>query len=182
VMPLTAIAPQGAIAVSGITSGRDQYRPGYGWGDPNHNHTGPPGICRGTANPPDRANTPGCPPAALAPPLQARRTNDGLAAVVRTTVTISEQASLSIAVVDRAGKKLLLTQSSRRGGSTVGQGVEGPQTKVIRYQMLVPRALPVQLRIPVNLLRPGQLYRIVIQATDPQGNRRAITIPFRLTS
>ena len=68
----------------------------------------------------------------------------------------------------------------RRGGSTVGQGVDGPQTKVIRYQMLVPRAIPLQLRIPVNLMRPGQLYRIVVYARDPQGNRSSITIPFRL--
>ena len=28
----------------GLTAGGDQYRPGYGFGDENHNHTGPPGL------------------------------------------------------------------------------------------------------------------------------------------
>lgn len=164
-----AVAPSGTetvIVVRGISSGGDQYRPGFGFGDPNHNHTGPPGLVRK-----------GGP---LAPPLIARRTRDGLAAVVSTRVTIDEQAHLSISVIAPDGKKLLLTQGSKRGGSKVGQGVSGPQTKVIQYALLVPRTFPVVLRIPIHLLQPGVTYRLQIIAIDPDGNRKTLVIPFRL--
>ena len=36
----------GRLAVASATSGSDQYRPGNGFGDKNHNHTGPPGQKR----------------------------------------------------------------------------------------------------------------------------------------
>jgi hypothetical protein len=36
----------GHLTVAGATAGGDQYRPGYGFGDRNHNHTGPPGLQR----------------------------------------------------------------------------------------------------------------------------------------
>lgn len=158
------VSPQAAISVSGITAGGDQYRPGFGWGDPNHNHTGPPGLQRQGGN--------------FAPPLRAARTRDRLAAIVSTRVTISEQAFLSIFVVDPRGRRLLLTQSSRRGCSTVGQGVKGPQTKVILYRMLVPRTIPLRLRIPRSQLRPNVRHRIIVQARDPDGNKRRLAIPF----
>jgi len=35
------------VVGKGLTAGGDQYRPGFGFGDPNHNHTGPPGVTNG---------------------------------------------------------------------------------------------------------------------------------------
>ena len=154
----------GPITVAGINAGRDQYRPGYGWGDPNHNHTGPPGLRRSGG--------------AAAPPLRAQPVGS-LARTVAASVNLTEQATLFISVVDRAGRPLLITQRSRRGGSIVGTGISGPQTKFIRYQVLVPRAIPLVLRVPANLLRRGQTYRIRVVAIDPQGNRSTLFVPFR---
>jgi hypothetical protein len=159
-----AVAPDknaGPVAIRGLNAGKDQYRPGYGWGDENHTHTGPPGL--------RRAGGP------FAPPLRPRYTNDGRAAIVSTSFTLTEQALLSISVLGPGNRKLLLTQE----GSNVGEGVTGPQTKVILYQVLIPRSIPMQLRIPANLLRRGTLYRIIVRAKDPDGNVQAITIPFR---
>ena len=34
------------VVVLHLTAGSDQYEPGYGFGDPNHNHAGPPGLIR----------------------------------------------------------------------------------------------------------------------------------------
>ena len=153
-----------AIKVDGLTAGGDQYRPGYGWGDRNHNHTGPPGLQRSGGE--------------AAPPLRAQNAGR-LAKRVLTTINVTEQATLYVSVVDRQGNKLLLTQSSKRGGSSVGQGVDGPQTKTLRYQMLVPRAIPISLRIPANLLKAGQTYRIRVIAIDPNGNRSILFLPFR---
>ena len=156
--------PRDVLVVQGISSGGDQYRPGYGWGDPNHNHSGPPGLSRRDGGP---------------PVLPTRPSREGRASYVSTRVAFSEQAHLYIAVVDARGRPLLLTQSSRRGGSVVGDGVKGPQTKFIRYSLRVPRPLPIALRVPANLLTPGATYRIRIVAFDPQGNRSQLLIPFR---
>ncbi|HSP72575.1 MAG TPA: hypothetical protein VLN26_09415 [Gaiellaceae bacterium] len=153
------------VVVSGLSAGGDQYRPGYGWGDRNHNHTGPPGLRRKGG--------------AFAPPLLAVPTDRGIAAIAKTAFTIDEQSHLYITVIDRRGTELLLTQHSKRGGSTVGKGVTGPQTKVIQYLVLVPRSIPISLRVPGNLLAQGQTYRIRIIARDPQGNRSVAYIPFR---
>lgn len=163
-----AASPRQAIVVRGLSAGGDQYRPGYGFGDPNHNHTGPPGLTRQ-----DRKA------GALAPPLQAKATHDGFGSTVSTSVNFDEQAHLYISVIDAADTPLLLTQRSKRGGSTVGAGVAGPQTKFIQYAVLVPRTIPITLRIPVNLLLRGQTYRLRIVAFDPQGNRSQLLIPFR---
>ena len=73
---------------------------------------------------------------------------------------------------------ILLTQQSVRGGSRVGNPVTGPQTKFIQYTVLIPRAIPVTLRIPANLLRPGAVYRIRFSATSPTGNKSSLTVPF----
>jgi hypothetical protein len=166
-----AVVPTGekaAISVSGISSGGDQYRPGYGWGDRNHNHTGPPGMRRGRGNQQGEA----------APPLRARSAPGGNALLVSTDVTFDEQASLFVSVIDRNDRPVLLTQKSKRGGSAVGAGVDGPQTKFIRYALLVPRAIPIQLRIPANLLTRGAQYRIRVVAFDPEGNRSVLMVPF----
>src|SRR3954464_4083196 len=37
----------GSVVVQGLSAGGDQYRPGYGFGDKNHEHTGPPGLKSG---------------------------------------------------------------------------------------------------------------------------------------
>lgn len=57
--------------------------------------------------------------------------------------------------------------------------MKGPQTKVIQYAVLVPRQIPLSLRIPLNLLKKGQSYTIRIVATDPTGEKSTLTIPFR---
>lgn len=153
------------VVVSGLSAGGDQYRPGYGYGDKNHNHTGPPGLARKGG--------------AFAPPVQAAPVGSGIAAVASTSFTIDEQAHLYITVIDKSGTELLLTQHSKRGGSTVGKAVTGPQTKVIQYLVLVPRTIPMRLRVPANLLAQGQTYRVRIIARDPDGNRSVAYIPFR---
>jgi len=155
-----AVSPSGAITVSGISAGGDQYRPGFGFGDKNHTHTGPPGLNRKGG--------------AAAPPLRARRTPDGKAKLVSFQFQIDEQAALRIHVLDADGKTLQLTQK----GSKVGSGISGPQTKTIRYTVLVPRSIPITLRIPANLLKPGQTYTVRVVATDPNGERSEILIPF----
>jgi hypothetical protein len=155
-----AVSPSGAIAVQGISAGGDQYRPGYGFGDDNHNHTGPPGLQRSGGE--------------AAPPVRSREAPDGKAKLVSFRFRIDEQAALRIHVLDADGKALLLTQK----GSKVGTGIDGPQTKTIRYTVRVPRSIPITLRIPANLLRAGETYTVRVVATDPDGNRSEILIPF----
>jgi len=160
-----AVAPTGVVSVEGISAGGDQYKPGYGWGDKNHKHDGPPGLNRRGGE--------------AAPPLKSRRTGDGKARIVPFTITLSEQAALRIHVLDPDGNPLLLTQK----GSQVATGasarqLDGKQTKVIRYTVLVPRELTISLRIPANLVKPGRQYTIRVIATDPDGNRSELLIPF----
>jgi hypothetical protein len=154
------VTPQHAIAVEGLSAGGDQYKPGYGWGDKNHNHTGPPGLKR----------TGG----AMQPLLKAKNA-PGKNQAVSFKLNLDEQAHLWISVLDSKGKALLLNQN----GSRVAQGIKGKQTKHIQYVALIPRSIPVSLRIPSNLLKPGATYRIRIVAKDPQGNKRILIIPFR---
>jgi hypothetical protein len=159
-----AVVPTGqkaAIGVYGINSGGDQYRPGFGFGDPNHNHTGPPGLTRSGGE--------------AAPPLRTRSVPDGKARLVSFRIQIDEQSALRIHVLDPDGRPLLLTQK----GTTIGGGkVTGPQTKTIRYTVRVPRSIPITLRIPANLLTPGATYKVHVVATDPSGQRSELLIPF----
>ncbi len=159
---------QPAVGIN-LSSGGDQYRPGFGFGDPNHNHTGPPGITRRGGN--------------LAPPLRERPAGTGPAGIVATAFTLDEQALLYIAVKDPDGNFLLLTQKSKRGGSVVGSGLTGQCcAKFIRYRALVPRSIPLQLRIPSNLTtKPGR-YQIRIVGFDPDGNRTETDIPFTVAA
>jgi hypothetical protein len=147
------------LAINGPNAGGDQYRPGYGFGDPNHNHSGPPGLKKGNGE--------------KAPPAQVKRTNSK-AVTVSTSITLDEQAALYFSVLDAQGNALLLTQK----GSAVGSGLDGPQTKSIHYVMLVPRTLSFQIRIPANLLVTGKTYSIRVIAVDSQGNKSQTTIPF----
>jgi hypothetical protein len=148
------------FSIKAPNAGGDQYRPGFGFGDPNHNHTGPPGLAKGK-------------PGEKAPPAQVKRINSN-AAVVSTSITVDEQAALYFSVLDSQGNQLLLTQK----GSAIGAGLSGPQAKSIHYVMLVPRTLSFQIRIPANLLVAGQTYSIRVIAVDAQGNKSQTTIPF----
>lgn len=152
-----AVSPSGAISVSGISAGGDQYRPGFGFGDPNHTHTGPPGLQR-----------------AVNKPVKARRIAGGKAKLVSFRFRIDEQAALRIHVLDPIGKPMLITQK----GSKIGTPVSGPQTKTIRYTVRVPRSIPITLRIPANLLEEGETYTVRVVAIDPNGERSELLIPF----
>ena len=148
------------VVVAGLNAGGDQYRPGFGWGDPNHVHEGPPGLERQGG--------------AFAPPLVPA--GAGKASIVKTSFTLDEQAHLTISVFDaKTGKKLLLTQTKSKLASTV----KGPQTKNIQYLALIPRTIPLQLAIPANLLTPGSSYYIRIRARSPLNTIAFLKIPFR---
>jgi hypothetical protein len=149
------------VVGKGTTSGGDQYKPGFGFGDPNHNHTGPPGLTDGKKG-------------EKAPPTQVAKTGDHKAVTAAGQITVDEQAALYFSVLDSAGNQLLLTQK----GTKIGGNVEGPQVKTIHYVMLVPRTIPVQIRVPANLLVKGQTYRIRIIAVDAQGNKSRSFISF----
>jgi hypothetical protein len=140
-----------AKAPLSVSAGGDQYRPGYGWGDKNHNHVGPPGL-EGKGG-------------EKRPPAQSHRTEKTV--IVRTSVRLDEQAALYVSVLDKNGKQLLLNQE----GSVVGGKVSGPQTKSIHYAVLVPRLIPIVVQIPQHLVKKGQPYRIHVIAVDPQGNK-----------
>ena len=142
-------------------AGGDQYKPGYGFGDPNHTHDGPPGLTKGT-------------PGEKTPPAQTKTVAGGKAIVVSTSITVDEQAALYFSVVDAVGNPLLVTQE----GSKIGGGVTGPQTKSIHYVMLVPRTIPITIRIPANLLIPGQSYRIRVIAVSALGEKTTTFISF----
>lgn len=152
---------QSSVTVSGLTAGGDQYKPGYGWGDKNHNHTGPPGLT-------------GSKPGAKAPPAQTLSAGPKAKFVV-TSIKVDEQSNLWISVVNAKGKAIVLTQGK---GAKVGTGIKGKPTKAIHYQVLVPRAIPLKLRVPSNLVKPGAKYRIKVVAIDPQGNKSTLFIPF----
>jgi hypothetical protein len=147
------------VGPGGVSAGGDQYRPGFGWGDPNHNHTGPPGLRRRGA---------------LTPILQARRTANG-GWFVSTQINVDEQADLFFSVLRSNGTAAVLSQNRSR----VGSGVSGPPTKVIRYRVLIPRTVTVGLSIPPGQLVAGHVYRIKIVARDPDGNARTMYIRFR---
>jgi hypothetical protein len=147
-------------AIASISSGGDQYRPGYGFGDPNHVHSGPPGLSKGK-------------PGEKTPPAQT--THAGRATIVSTEITVDEQAALYFSVLDANGHQLLLTQKGSKFGTG---GASGVQAKTIHYVMLVPRAMPFALRIPANLLVPGATYRIRVIAVSPLGDKSTVYIPF----
>jgi hypothetical protein len=141
-----------------VTAGGDQYRPGYGFGDKNHNHTGPPGLER---------------KGSLTPVLHAH--HDPAGSTVTTAVNVDEQADLSISVLTPSEKPVLLSQRRSR----IGQGVSGPNTRAIHYRVLVPRTIQIVLEIPHGQLVAGLVYRIRIVARDPDGNKTTRFIRFR---
>jgi hypothetical protein len=148
------------IVVQGLSSGGDQYQPGFGYGDPNHNHDGPPGIKKQGG--------------AFAPPLTP--VIKGKTAFVTTSFTIDEQAHLFISVLDTKTKKQLLVTQTK---SKIGTGLKGKQAKTINYLVLVPRKIPVKLALPANLVVAGHTYAIQVIARDPSGQKTKILIPFK---
>src|SRR6266849_6329376 len=141
----------GAVVVKGLNAGGDQYKPGFGFGDPNHNHDGPPGLTgkAGEKTPP------------------AQTATVGTKEKVATTIRVDEQAALYVSVLDAAGNRLILNQK----GSKIGTAVSGIQVKTIHYVVLVPRSIPIQLLVPGNLLVKGQTYTIHVIAVDSDGNK-----------
>jgi len=140
------------VVVKGLNAGGDQYRPGYGFGDPNHNHSGPPGLTKSKA--------------------EKRKVGDKYKVV--TSIRVDEQAALYISVLDAAGNRLLLNQD----GSRIGGKVSGKQVKSIHYVMLVPRAIPIELLVPSNLIVKGRTYTIHVIAVAYNGDKTTIDIPF----
>jgi hypothetical protein len=137
-----------SAGLEAVNAGHDQYRPGYGWGDPNHTHTGPPGLVKKGG--------------AFAPPLVPRVI--GPTAYVSTSFTLDEQAHLTISVFDaKTHKKLLLTQTK----TSISKRIAGRQTKNIQYLVLVPRTIPLRVAIPGNLIKPGHNYYVRIRARSP---------------
>lgn len=150
----------GTVVVKGLSAGGDQYKPGYGFGDPNHNHSGPPGLSKGKKG-------------EKTPPAQTRRV--GKHEIVTTSLTVDEQAALYFSVIDTTGNKLQLSQQASKIG---GDKISGKPAKTIHYVLLVPRTIPLQLTIPKNLLIKGHTYRIHVIAVDSDGNKSTIDIPF----
>jgi hypothetical protein len=146
------------FSIKAPNAGGDQYRPGFGFGDPNHNHTGPPGLSGKDGE--------------KAPPAQTARV--GKTVKVATTIRVDEQAALYISVLDANGNRLIVNQK----GSKIGGAVSGKQVKTIHYVVLVPRSIPIQLLVPKNLLVKGQTYKIHVIAVDSDGNKSATDIPF----
>jgi hypothetical protein len=146
------------VVVKGLNAGGDQYRPGFGFGDPNHNHSGPPGLSgkNGEKTPP------------------AQTATVGKTVKVVTTIRVDEQAALYVSVLDANGNRLILNQK----GSKIGGAVSGVQVKTIHYVVLVPRSIPIQLLVPKNLLVKGQTYTIHVIAVDSDGNKSTSDIPF----
>jgi hypothetical protein len=158
---LVPSSKQSAIVVRGLSAGGDQYRPGYGFGDPNHNHSGPPGLQRQGG--------------AFQPLLTSQPVKGTNFERVNFNVVLDEQAHLWISVLSPQGKPLQLNQKR----SKVGKAIKGKPTKFIQYLALVPRTLPMSLTIPGNLLKPGKTYRVRIVARDPSGKKKTLIVPFR---
>ena len=157
-----------------LSAGGDQYQPGFGFGDPSHNHAGPPGLKR-----------PGGP---SGPPLQAQVSSDGKRVLVTTRILVDEQADLRITVLTPDGRKLRLVQRESRVGnrgaflppSAQKSNALGPLTTTIRYRVLIPRVIRLRLSIPRALVEPGKRYKIQVVATDPSGLTSTLKIPFIL--
>jgi hypothetical protein len=155
---VTPSSTHGVVVVKGLNAGGDQYKPGFGFGDPNHNHSGPPGLTGKSGE--------------KAPPAQTA--TEGTKEKVATTIRVDEQAALYISVLDASGNRLILNQK----GSKIGTEVSGVQVKTIHYVVLVPRSIPIELLVPGNLLVKGQTYTIHVIAVDSDGNKSSTDIPF----
>ena len=137
--------------VARVSAGGDQYQPGFGWGDPNHNHLGPPGLRRCGALRIDR---------------------QGGNVIIRFRLLLDEQADLLVSVLRPNGGKLKLSQNGLRV-------LNAKQAKTLRYRVLVPRCLHLRLFVSQTQLKPDKTYRVRITARDPSGKTTTIRIPFK---
>jgi hypothetical protein len=97
----------------------DQYQPGNGYGDSNHDHDGPPGSKKGGGTSVAR--------------LASVKT-------VMTTFTVDEQASLQISLIGKRGVAIPLVRAGRIGGATaVAYRVLVP--RAIQLRLRVPASL-----------------------------------------
>jgi hypothetical protein len=168
-----------AIRLLGLRAADDQYRPGFGWGDTHHVHTGPPGLRRGVYDAADNGSF--APPPSTAPTL-AGVTGDGIGYYVKTELALDEQADIVIGVVGADGKSITLIQ---RRGTKPGSYVAGPLTgpdaaSSVKYRVLIPRSVPIVLRIPAKAVKRGATYNIKVVATSPLGQSSTIEIPFSI--
>jgi Ca2+-binding RTX toxin-like protein len=144
--------------VSAVTAGSDQYQPGYGFGDPSHNHEGPPGL--------EKKND-----------EQAKPVRTANSVSVATTLTLTEQAVLTFSVVGAGGSSVSI---ARDGSSIGGTHLSGGPARSVTYTVLVPRVLDVSLAIVVGTdYEPGR-YTIRVSAVDVDGNKSTTTEAFRL--
>jgi hypothetical protein len=151
---VTPATHRGIVVVKGLNAGGDQYQPGYGFGDKNHNHAGAPGLNK--ENP-------------------AKTEDVGKKKKVVTKVNVDEQAALYISVLDPDGNRLVLGQA----GAKVGGGkLSGKPVKSIHFVVLVPRSIPIELLVPRSLLVPGKTYKIHVIAVDHEGNKSELDFPF----
>jgi hypothetical protein len=148
------VAKAGEGIESNLTSGGDQYKPGFEWGDPSHTHSGPPGLTRKGGE--------------FAPPLTTSCSK--APAHLAFKLVLDEQADLSLSVVGKHGKKLPFLKAN------------GKTTKKLTYRVLVPRVVRVSLDIPCDLLHAGEIYLVHLGATDPSGQHSSLDVPFSATA
>jgi hypothetical protein len=165
-LAVAAAAMSASIGHAGTNADNDPYRPGFGFGDPNHNHTGPPGLAAGNGASNKKGDN--------GTPLSTR--DVGQTSFVSTSLKVDEQAHLTISVLDSSDQKILISQAK----SIVGKALDDtlPQTKNVQYLVLVPRTLPITLAIPANLLTTGDKYFIRVIARDNTGKKSPVLIPF----
>ena len=156
------------VIVESLTSGGDQYKPGYGWGSPKHNHPGPP-KCTPPAPPPGKKPGKGF----FTPPLTPK--TSGGTSTVSTSFTIDEQAHLFVSVFNEKTRQELLIQQAK---SKIGDGITGKPTKTVNYLVLVPRTIPLKISVPSKDLQPGSSYVIRVIARAPSGEATTIEFPF----
>jgi hypothetical protein len=163
-----AVAHRVAIS-SSQSSGGDQYKPGYGWGDPNHNHPGPPKC---SPPPPPKGQKPK--KGFFTPPLTPKVS--GGTATVSTSMTIDSQAHFYVSAIDQKnGNKLLITQTKSKINNNK---LTGEQAKTVNYTLLVPGTVPFQIAIPAHLLNSGDAYVLQVIAQAPNGSKTTVKFPF----
>ena len=199
-------------------SGGDQYKPGYCWGDRHHNHPGPPHIYPppphhgggggggggnsgggggggygggGGGNSGGGGGFNGGGGGHFGPVLPIVY---GPTAIISTSITLDEQAELTITIVIQTnGHQLPMSVSN----STVGSKLFGTRhstnltpaavaaaaqstgvvAKAVKYRVLVPRTIPLSVAIPSADLHKGVSYAIKVAARAPNGKATTVEIP-----
>lgn len=106
---------------------------------------------------------------AFAPPVFAVR--DGAAWVVATKVHVDEPATVAVRVVDRSGKQ-----------QTMLPGTLVDYLPAMRPHTSIPHVLEAAAWLPLRIRiggAAGRSYRVVVQATGPDGSVASTSIAFR---